>query len=460
MAQNSGFWDTTNTGDGLSAGYSEEVIRTLYEMLTTGNTATQGVLRGYKNELAVSGTSSPVSINTGGAVVYGFWYYNDSSTTIAIPTPAGATRIDRIVLQAGWAGQTVRVVRVAGTEGGAAPALTQTANTTWQIPLAQVSITTGGVITLTDQRVYLPGNFQAATNNIADSAVTTAKIADANVTDAKLRNSAALTVIGRSANSTGVPADIAAGSDGHILRRSGTTLGFGTIATAGIADSAVTTAKIADANVTTAKITDANVTTAKIADVNVTTAKVADNAVTDAKLRDSAALSVVGRSANSTGDPADIAAGSDGHILRRSGTTLGFGTIATAGIADGAVTTAKVADNAIDDTKVGDRVPQFYRRQGSGASWELPGTTNYTPGAVRMQAGAAAWTGSSSSSGSMVVTLPALFDTGFIVLVTPDNTTAVTVTVGVASNSAFTIYWSSSSSYTYIKFYWLAIGPE
>jgi hypothetical protein len=74
-----------------------------------------------------------------------------------------------------------------------------------------------------------------------------------------------------------------------------------------------------------------------------TTWTVEANAVTDAKLRDSAALSVIGRSANSSGDPADIAAGTDGHVLRRSGTTLGFGTIATVGIADAAVTNAKLA---------------------------------------------------------------------------------------------------------------------
>jgi hypothetical protein len=71
-----------------------------------------------------------------------------------------------------------------------------------------------------------------------------------------------------------------------------------------------------------------------------------NDVVTNAKLRDSAALSVIGRSVNSSGDPADIAAGSDGHVLRRSGTALGFGTIATAGIADAAVTLAKQADLA------------------------------------------------------------------------------------------------------------------
>jgi hypothetical protein len=71
-----------------------------------------------------------------------------------------------------------------------------------------------------------------------------------------------------------------------------------------------------------------------------------NDVVSDAKLRNSAALSVIGRSANSTGDPADIAAANDGEVLRRSGTTLGFGTVATGGIADAAVTLAKMANLA------------------------------------------------------------------------------------------------------------------
>lgn len=77
------------------------------------------------------------------------------------------------------------------------------------------------------------------------------------------------------------------------------------------------------------------------------------NAVSDTKLRDSSALSVIGRSANSTGDPADIAAGSDGHVLRRSGTTLGFGTVATAGITDDAVTYAKLQNVSATDKLLG-----------------------------------------------------------------------------------------------------------
>lgn len=72
----------------------------------------------------------------------------------------------------------------------------------------------------------------------------------------------------------------------------------------------------------------------------------ADDSVTDAKLRNSTALSVIGRATNSTGDPADIAAANDGEVLRRSGTALGFGTVATAGIANNAVTLGKMAQVA------------------------------------------------------------------------------------------------------------------
>lgn len=67
-------------------------------------------------------------------------------------------------------------------------------------------------------------------------------------------------------------------------------------------------------------------------DNTVATAKIVDAAVTDAKLRTSAALSVIGRSANSIGNVADIAASSDGDVLRRSGTTLGFGAIPQASV--------------------------------------------------------------------------------------------------------------------------------
>lgn len=99
-----------------------------------------------------------------------------------------------------------------------------------------------------DQTITLTGDVTGSgTSSFA------ATIANSAVTVAKLANLAGLSVIGRSGNTTGVTAAIT-GTDGQVLRVSGTALGFGTIVAAGIASDAVTTAKILDANVTLAKM--------------------------------------------------------------------------------------------------------------------------------------------------------------------------------------------------------------
>jgi len=158
---------------------------------------------------------------------------------------------------------------------------------------------------------------KTVTNAITDLNVTTGKLADNAVTNTKIRDSGALSVIGRSANSSGDPADIAAtAASGQVLRESGSVLGFGQIAEAGIAN----------------------------------------DAVTNTKLRNSAALSVIGNGSNASADPVDIVAGTDGHVLRRSSTTVGFGTIVTAGIADQAITNVKLLNktsNISGDTGTG-----------------------------------------------------------------------------------------------------------
>jgi hypothetical protein len=84
-----------------------------------------------------------------------------------------------------------------------------------------------------------------------------------------------------------------------------------------------------------------------------------NNAVTDAKLRDSAAVSVIGRSANSTGDPADIAAASNDFLLRRTGDALSFGQLTVGMFPDAVVTFAKI-QNVAESRIVG-------RQSGAGA---------------------------------------------------------------------------------------------
>lgn len=68
-----------------------------------------------------------------------------------------------------------------------------------------------------------------------------------------------------------------------------------------------------------------------------------DGGTTYAKIQDVAALSVIGRSVNSSGVSGAIpATPASGAVLRESGSTIGFGTIATAGIGDNQVTYAKL----------------------------------------------------------------------------------------------------------------------
>ncbi len=153
MAESSIFWTTGGAGDGASPYTMSQIFDWLRRTFTKG-AANQGVLLGYGGDLAVSGTSSPVSVAAGAAYVYGIPYENTAALTVAIPTPAASTRVDRIVLRANWAAQTVRITRIAGTEGAGAPALTQNPGTSYDIPLAQVSITTGGVITVADEREF------------------------------------------------------------------------------------------------------------------------------------------------------------------------------------------------------------------------------------------------------------------------------------------------------------------
>ncbi len=70
------------------------------------------------------------------------------------------------------------------------------------------------------------------------------------------------------------------------------------------------------------------------------------NVVGDAELRQGIACSVIGRSANSTGNVADIQGGTNDRVLARASNALAFQQVSTAMIADAAVTLAKMANLA------------------------------------------------------------------------------------------------------------------
>lgn len=77
-----------------------------------------------------------------------------------------------------------------------------------------------------------------------------------------------------------------------------------------------------------------------------------DNSITNAKLRDSGACSVIGRSANSSGDPADISAASNDTVLVRASNVLSFAQVTSPMVADNAITTGKIADGSVTAAKL------------------------------------------------------------------------------------------------------------
>jgi hypothetical protein len=154
-------WTTNATGDGVA--YTQAQASEMWRMLfvASGDWATHGVVKNYLNELAVTvaGGARTLTIATGGALVYGFPYFSSAAETKTLTHPTTGTTGWRLVLRASWAAQTVRITLVESADGTAAiPAVTQVANTTWDISLAYGTITTGDVVAITlDTRAYVTG---------------------------------------------------------------------------------------------------------------------------------------------------------------------------------------------------------------------------------------------------------------------------------------------------------------
>lgn len=80
------------------------------------------------------------------------------------------------------------------------------------------------------------------------------------------------------------------------------------------------------------------------------TSDIANDAVTPAKLDNGVAVSVLGRSANSSGDRADIAAAANDRLLARTSDAVGFVQLTIGMIPDALITFAKMATGAIATT--------------------------------------------------------------------------------------------------------------
>jgi hypothetical protein len=188
VAETSYLWTTNGTGDGDAGGYTQADTSLMMQIIAAC-CAHEGVAPGFWDELeCTGGGANTVNVATGGALVDGKPYPNNAPVAVNVPSAVGAgnTRIDRIVLRANWAAQTVRITRLAGVDAASpvAPTITQTSGTTYDIQLCRVLVDTSGAVTVTDERVWA----QVGATGIADGAVATEKLGDHAVDYSKAGN--------------------------------------------------------------------------------------------------------------------------------------------------------------------------------------------------------------------------------------------------------------------------------
>lgn len=139
-------------------------------------------------------------------------------------------------------------------------------------------------------------------------------------------------------NASAKPAALQSSGDKAVPHQDGTTLAFSTIDHTYVSDF-----EEAAQDAVAGMFVDSSTIDFTYNDVaNTFTADVIDNSITNAKLRQSGGLSVIGRSANTTGDVADIVAGANDRILRRVSDTVDFGQLTVGMFPDAVVTYAKI----------------------------------------------------------------------------------------------------------------------
>lgn len=156
MTEKSFFWDATTEGDAILAPYSAADMQDIFrKQFNRSNLTGMGVLDDVLNNLKVTTLSSPsISLDTGRALVAGGLYENDTALSIEIPIPVTDPRIDLIVIRRSQVTQTIRAMRLAGTEDPSPniPSAATDPLSIFELPIAEVLITTAGVLTITDRR--------------------------------------------------------------------------------------------------------------------------------------------------------------------------------------------------------------------------------------------------------------------------------------------------------------------
>lgn len=154
------FFAGSSIGDAVLAPYDDHDFATIFKQVFLGaERDILGVIPNYSSWLGVTNTAgNTIRLWPGAAIVNGRPYINNANIDRNIVTPGADTNWYRMVLRDDEAAQTVRSAILGPNNAPAAnyPAITQNDGAgVWDIILYDISITSGGVITLVDRRNYI-----------------------------------------------------------------------------------------------------------------------------------------------------------------------------------------------------------------------------------------------------------------------------------------------------------------
>jgi len=156
MTERSWYWRGLITGDASLAPYNNDEWSDNIRILLEADRTVASIIGGYLNNLQVyyaSGTT--VYLFSGAAIVDGKLYVNTDNISFAITVPGAGVNTYRIVLRKSWAAQTIVAARLELLGGPGYPVLTQNDGVIWEVPLANITVAPGPVVTLVDARRYL-----------------------------------------------------------------------------------------------------------------------------------------------------------------------------------------------------------------------------------------------------------------------------------------------------------------
>jgi hypothetical protein len=113
-------------------------------------------INGNGLKVSVAGNATSVDIQPGAALLRGFMVTSDAIVNKAIGGASASTRYDRIVARLNPTSNVITFEVLVGTPGaGVAPAVATSLSATFEISLAVVQVSTGGVLTVTDDRRFV-----------------------------------------------------------------------------------------------------------------------------------------------------------------------------------------------------------------------------------------------------------------------------------------------------------------